>query len=286
MVVPITNILEKGFDPQNTKDLNLSLLIGPDRLSYLVLHPIKYEVLALATYAFEGQSGGGYTLCKDIETVLKTDSLLTADYARVHLSLHTRRFTLIPNTLYDETQNKLYFQTTMHTDETDSLRVDEVDAIQAKLIYAINNELDVLLSSAFPKAKRNCSARSIINNSLQQFLQEEYTVLALLQARSMSLTILHKGKLLLHQIYSFQNAEDCLYYVMLVYKSLGLSTEKQPILLGGELIQDSEIYKLLHQYIRHISFVERPSGLIYGSDLQRLPTQFYFDLFSIAINTR
>ena len=281
MVVLVSNIQEEGFGPEKIQDYNLSLLIGPDRLSYLVSDSRK-EVLCLVAYAFEGQKGMPISLRDEIEDLLLKDSLLCNAYAQIDIFLYTKRFTIIPEQLYDEEQKELYLSTAMHIDSSDVLQVNQLSAIQAKLIYSINKDLHQLLTGVFPNAYQHCAATSLINTLVPTLSKEDYTFYVLLQARSICLTIVYKNKLLLHQIYGYQNAEDCLYYVLLAFKSLGLSPEKQSIKLAGELIQDSEIYKLLFQYVRYIEFVERPSLLTYGSNIQRLPSQFYFDLFHAA----
>lgn len=285
MVVPVTNIVEKDFDPQSTKDLNLSLLIGPDRLSYLVIEPNSQKLLALSAYSLDNKNSST-TLVKNIEELFKKDSLLSKTYDQVSINLYTRRFTIIPNALFELSQTKLLFETAMHIDNNDNLQVGAIDKIDSTVIYSIDKELDDLLQARFPTASRNSAAGPIIQNALANFEQEEFVVIALLQAGSICLTVLHKGQLLLHQVFGFRNAEDCLYYVLLAYKNLGLSTEKHPIFLAGELIQESEIYKLLYQYFRQISFVKRNEGIKYGTEALRLPNHFYFDLFSIAVANR
>lgn len=285
MVVPVTNILEKDFNPEETKDLNLSLLIGPDRLSYLIIDPNSKKVLAIAAYSLASKNNHR-AFVKNIEGLFHTDNLLSKPYANTSISLYTRRFTIIPNAFFEESDAKELFEALMHLDDKDHLQISSVQKIDSTIIYSINDHLHEWLRSTFPEAKQHCAAGPIIQNTLDQFANDEFVVLALLQAGSICLTISHKKQLLLHQIYGFQNAEDCLYFVLLAYKTLGLSTEKHPLLLSGELIQDSEIYKLLYQYIRHISFGTRPEGINYGPEVLRLPEHFHFDLFSIAVANR
>lgn len=54
----------------------------------------------------------------------------------------------------------------------------------------------------------------------------------------------------------YKNKEDILYFTLLVYKMLNISTDTYPLALTGLIEKESEIYKFLYQYIRNIYIQE------------------------------
>lgn len=56
--------------------------------------------------------------------------------------------------------------------------------------------------------------------------------------------------------FNYTNQDDLLYYVLLVYQKLFLSVDSFPLTVSGLVEEDSEIYKLLYQYIRNISIAD------------------------------
>lgn len=234
--------------------------------------------MALGSYAFEAEKQV-IDLLVHLNMVLEQDDKLKANYAHTLISLYSRRFTILPKSLYDEKEKEAYFKAVMPLNAQDRLHVDQLITPEAALIYALDETLENWLQENFPNADYRAAASATIAASLNLLKEDKHTVLVLMKSRSFCLTILHKDQLLLHQVYGFSKSEDCLYHILNAYKQLGLSTEKQKLILGGEMVKDSEIYNLLYKYIRYIEFVERPEQLEYGPELTQLPAHFYYDLF-------
>jgi hypothetical protein len=276
LVIAVEAIEDKAFSLESTKDYNLSLLLGPDRLSYLILS--GNQLMALGSYAFEAQNKA-LNLIVHLDEVLKKDPKLKADYKHSLISLYSRRFTILPKVLYDPAATNTYFEAVLPLNAQDKLHVDELISPEAVLIYALDTTLEHWLKQHFPNADYRAAASATIAAAPSLLEEDNYSALVLMKSRSFCLTVLHKKQLILHQVYGFSSSEDCLYHILNAYKQLGLSTEKQKLWLGGELVKDSEIYKLLFKYIRHIDFVDRPAQLQYSSDFAQLPAHFYYDLF-------
>lgn len=64
------------------------------------------------------------------------------------------------------------------------------------------------------------------------------------------------NKVRYYNSFKYKNQDDLLYYVLLVYKMLDLSVDSYPLTLTGLVEKDSEIFKLLYQYIRNIHIEE------------------------------
>lgn len=52
--------------------------------------------------------------------------------------------------------------------------------------------------------------------------------------------------------FKYKNQDDLLYYVLLVYKILDLPVDTYPLTVTGLVEEDSEVFKLLYQYVRNV----------------------------------
>ena len=64
-----------------------------------------------------------------------------------------------------------------------------------------------------------------------------------------------KGLPVYFNSFKYKNEDDLLYYSLLVYEKLGLSSDSFPITLSGMVEKHSEIYQMLYQYIRNIEIL-------------------------------
>jgi hypothetical protein len=63
-------------------------------------------------------------------------------------------------------------------------------------------------------------------------------------------------------------------------EQLRLSTEKTELVLFGHILKFDDLYQLLFDYVRHISFGKRPNNLQYANELGSIKEHQYFCLFS------
>lgn len=277
MVTIIHHIQDAVFNGDYTKDYNLSLLIGTDRLSYLVIAPDSKKVLVLKAYSLDAK----IPVLSQLTEIYAQDNLLQAVFAKVEICLHTRRFCLVPDTLYRESKKAEYLQVQLSLSAQDVVLANRVHAIDAQVIYAVGADFYEWVTNNFKQAEIYCVSAGIINNLIGKKAEDEYKITSLWQSRSFQLSIVQKGKLILHQVYHFFSAEDALYYILLAYQQLGLSRERHTLWIGGDLVSASEIYKNLHIYIRNIEFVSRPDLYLlqYSDSFFNLPPHFYYDLY-------
>jgi len=80
--------------------------------------------------------------------------------------------------------------------------------------------------------------------------------------------------------FTFTTAQDIIYYILNVYKKLGLDTSSTPVMLAGEITTESAAYEIIYRYIRNIYFAQRPVNIKFCEDLADVPAQMCFDLFN------
>ncbi|MBQ0740483.1 DUF3822 family protein, partial [Aquimarina celericrescens] len=80
------------------------------------------------------------------------------------------------------------------------------------------------------------------------------TVFANINEISFDIVVISKGNLILSNTFPYQTKEDFLYYLMYTTEQLKLNPEEFKLVILGNLLKDSDFFKIAHKYIRNISF--------------------------------
>ena len=119
---------------------------------------------------------------------------------------------------------------------------------------------------------------------MSNFDKTTQNIFANIHANTVSITVIDKGTLIFHNIFSFKTSADCLYYVLMAYKQLDVNPQKIPLYVAGELVEDAEIYQILYKYIKTIKFVSFPNFYTFGKRHKKeLPANLFLDLYSLKL---
>ncbi|MFK7797165.1 MAG: DUF3822 family protein [Aureispira sp.] len=279
MVELTHNIVELDFNKSLTNTYNLSILLGVDRLSYLI-SDAQQQILVLRVYQLPKNNS-----VTALQQLLIEDTLLRASFSQCTIGVCSARFSLVPNALFDEGKAEDYLQTMVVLEETDRVQQDTVAGLDAVNLYAYEAAILEHLQTHFEDSNLYHASTGMIQNFLTNFdSNQSKNIFLHISGNTISLTVTDRGKLLFHNWFEFKASPDCLYYVLLVFKQLGLRPEKHPLYITGELVVDSEIHQLLYKYIKTIHFVNRPNFYVFGEQLsEQFPQHFFFDLYSLKL---
>lgn len=277
-MVEITyNIFEDDFNRSQTHQYNLFVLLGTDRLSYLVINK-EQKVLGLRSYRYAA-------LVQPLQHLLKEDVILNSSYHQTRVGIFSKQFTLLPNELFESVATaKEYLSNLVALQQNDRVKVDTLASNDAKCVYATNRHVIEEVEACLPSAKIYHSATGLLQNFCTNFDKSTINIFLHIYNHTISLTVTDKGQLQFYNNFTFKASADCLYFVLLVYKQLGLQPQKVPLYVVGELVENSEIHQLLHKYIKTIKFVDFPNFYTFGSNLkEELPSNLFFDLYSLKL---
>jgi hypothetical protein len=252
-------------------------LLGTDRLSYLVTNK-EQKVLGLRSYRYAG-------LVQPLQHLLKEDVILNSSYDTTKVGVSSKQATLLPNALFESVATaKEYLANLVTIQHNDTIKIDTLVSNEAKCIYATSHHIIDEIESCLPTATIYHSSTGLIQNFSTNFDKSTTNIFLHIYNQNISLTVIKKGALQFYNTFSFKASADCLYFVLLVYKQLGLQPQKTPLYVVGELVEESEIHQLLHKYIKTIKFVGFPNFYTFGSNLkEELPSNFFFDLYSLKL---
>ncbi|GJM32968.1 MAG: hypothetical protein DHS20C18_19690 [Saprospiraceae bacterium] len=275
-------IVEEQLSKKFSSVKELSILIGVDSFAYMVNDENLY-IQILKEYTFKplqpGQNWGDI-----IAPILEKDKHLRASFNHIWLGIDHQIATLVPNRLYRSDEKMAYLDNLAVLTERDELVSDDMPYLSAKLIYPFDQTLHALFKKTFP-GYRSYHLVTTLVKALRPHTakQNGYHLFVLFHSQSIRVMLFDKNDLLFINYFTFKSASDVVYYIMMIIDQFSLSTIELPVYLAGQLLKDSEIYRLLCRYLNAVRFMEVPPQFELGNHLGRYPEYFFYDLLSLRL---
>lgn len=253
-----------------------------DRFFYIISDQ-QNQVLVLKSYNFPTKTN--YVQYKSaLQSTLIDDQLLRWSYKGTKISLVGNVSALVPKELFFEDQKNLYLEHLVQADLFNTVQHDYISELEIHNVFSFNSEIHSLLNTYFPRADfyhfGTCLLKSI--KGLMQHQTGNMVYINVLQS-IFQIVVFNDGQLQFYNTFKYKSTKDFLYFVMLVYDQLNLNQEKVSMNISGELMEDSDIYKLIYKYTRNIHFIKRPNYYRFSEKFQTIPEHFYFDLYSLKL---
>lgn len=267
------DITEYNFSKKDTEKYKLSILLGMDSFAYVV-QDARATVLALREYHWAN------TPVPD--TLWQEDERLSYAYRQVNIALDTLLFSIVPHRLFQPAEKATYLGHLAPLENSEHIFHDHLVQHQAELIYGLSTTLVNTIERYLPFSYRQHLHKVLLEAMRSHAaVQKSYHLACHIWNNRIYVYAFDRTNLLLANGYTYRSAQDLLYYLLLVYDQLNLKTDEVPLALAGRLRTDAEVYKLLHRYIRHLSFLPSPAANR-GPQLERHPTTYFYDLFAIG----
>ena len=257
---------------------NLSALVGADRFSFLAYDQDQQKVQFLKSYNFQlKETKETKSLVHEVYT---QDNLLKSGFNQSLIGIVNEKITLIPDRLYEESNHATYFEKLIPLDKDDVLLVNDIPELDIKIIFAVDSGLKNLLDGYFPNANILHTATFFIKGTKELSKHRSgYQLYINVIGGNFQMVLFEDQDLLFSNVYNYQTANDFIYFTMLVFDQFKLKPEAVPLYLSGQIVEDSEIYKLIYRYIRHIHFIQLPNFLNFGPRLKRHSSHLFFNLY-------
>jgi len=198
---------------------------------------------------------------ESLRQIVREEEELLAKYQKVSVLIRTAAFTLRPETpgTEDTDAGILEFLFGLPYPEA---RSEVLLQSGMKAIYHLPARLLEEIKSTFDSAEIRHSSAALLDHYFRLNSAAGKTkVYAHLQQPFVEITLIKNGKLQYHNYFEFRSKEDLVYYILLLYEQWELDREKIPLILSGDIMQDSSVYPLLYKYIASLQFARLPLSL-------------------------
>lgn len=278
------NIIEPGFQRNNTSAYQLSILVGMDSLVYSVYEPSSNKMLALKSCPFPASGNGHSDRGKEIGEVLRKEDLLGPRYQKVKIALDSSSAALVPQRLFNEDEKATYLEELLDSGKEADIRSDEIASLKIKAVYQVGKPEMAALKKHFPKGSIFNSSTAFLVGCKQAVERIEGKVaFAGFSKTHFQLAVFNKKELQFFNTFSFQSPNDVMYFVLLAFEQHGLDPNSDPLLLSGQIVEKSDIYKMLYRYIADISFCPAPAHVQFGKNAASLNPGFFANLHYLLL---
>jgi Protein of unknown function (DUF3822) len=279
------DIVEYAFSIRASDQYSLSLLLGMDGLCYMV-HDDLMNVLALRSYSLDtgANTSKKSFFQRQLKTIFQEDPYLRLPYRAVKVAISNTPATLIPTELYQEKDKAKYFQNIAPTSMYERFDADELPQLNLMNVYPIEEQIVDLIQTNFPTTRIYHAYSALIEGYRRLTgVQSGYRVFMNVRESRVQLFVFLDDKLVFNNGFAFRTHKDLIYFVMLIFKQFELDPDETPLMMTGDIVENSDICKYLYRYIRYIGFVPVPNAFKFGNSFKEVLSHTYFDLFCLNV---
>jgi hypothetical protein len=237
------------------------------------------QVLALKSYTFDPNQ-----VIEELTHLRDLDPILQYRYQNIRIAWSSGKSTLIPGRLFQENDKKAFLQQTAVLSGKELVKAEALSHNDLFNVYAITKQVEDWINTHFAGHRLFHLGSVLIENYHKFTLQHKEKQVFVHIVDTLAYFVVFKNDhLLFYNSFSYKSAKDFTYYLLLVFKQLELDQTQHSLFISGQLVKESEIYPLIHRYIKHISFLEAPAFLSFGSKMQEKAKYLYYGVLSLSI---
>ena len=280
------DILEPDFSHRDCTKYKLLMLLGKGSLSFFVLSPLG-RLMALKEIPLptnESADSNWPAYLHKVRTTLMAEKILHLPYQETIIGISLEPPLLAPGTNHLAGDLLSAYRLTLAQKENSSILLTEDEDLNLSYLFNINNELNTILKSFFPNSTVIHGASGLIRYYLLLSNKTKNNLVSFnISPPGLSITVMHLGRLKFHNEYKIADANDLVYYVMLVNNKLLLKPSSTTYFVSGHIDLNSAYLQQLQRYIKDIHHPDLQEIITFSNQTMPWSKHYFFDLFSLYL---
>jgi hypothetical protein len=276
---PLLRYTAPAFAYERSGSSYLRLQVAANELALAVFDPLPASFVLIEKFPVQ-KGYAGLQPHQAIARILHDHPAGRTIWKKVEVISMSPVYTLVPASIGNDLEPALHLQLVHKLDKnlrTESRRISALDVV---LMYAWPEEMAATLQQYFPSAGFNHYVTYLMHGLLSGSSQDAI-VTAHVHGFYLDIIVVKDSKILFFNVFHFQNQDDFIYFLLLVFDRLGLDREKVKLMLSGEIESGSALYSLCFRYFRMIDFLNRDPVFSVpeaGEDADPLPAHAFYSL--------
>ena len=255
MIKEIKKLKNNNLDCSNLDDNSLSIQLSVDGFSFCIYNKIHDKIGAFGVYEFENSTGSPFQHLESVKQLFTQEKLLQNNYKSVFVTHFNNLVTQVPMPLFNKNSLANYLQYTVKVLENDFIAYDEINNSEIINVYIPFVNINNFLLDTYDTFVYKHSSTVLIENLLNQYKNLEGNFCFVnVTGRYFEIVVIKNKKLELFNFFNFTCKEDFIYYILFTAEQLNLNPEEFELILMGNIEKESELYKIVYQYIRNVRF--------------------------------
>jgi hypothetical protein len=264
--------IEESFDLEKSYEYILSIQLRLDGFSFLIEHEQNKTIAAFKhTPVTISQPG---LITRRFQDWVNQEAMLQKTYAKQRLVYFSEHFSLIPEKLYDASQNENIANILFNTQFKTELVSNIIMKPEARLIFALPDGLHAILANLLG----NYNLLHPMQLALNKLQKYNLGLILIFNGKSVMLTALKNDKIELINNFVLHHSNDFFYYVLTALKEIELSAKTTPVFYGGN---SEYLYPVLKESQKYFNTVQ-PFELSLQTETA-IPKQLISDNFSLFL---
>ena len=257
MIKEIKKITNNTLDFKNLEENHLSIQLSLDGFSFCIYNKTEKEFGAFGLYKFERATISPYQHLDLVSEIFLSEELLQLKYQSVSVSHFNNLNCQVPLPFFEKDKLDQYLKFTVKVLENDFITYDKVANTDIVNVYIPFVNINNFLIDAYGSFEYKHSSTILIEKLLHEFkhFSTDFCFVNVTN-NHFEIVVIKNNQFELFNCFKFNTKEDFIYYILFIAEQLQLNPEDLKLVLFGDVEKDSELYTIIYQYIRNISFYE------------------------------
>jgi hypothetical protein len=268
-------LVDPGFDPDTATNCDLLLKVTADSLSYAIVNTgnNRVEVLYDRQNFIHQQA--------EVGAAIQADPNLQLPFHQVKVCSYTINSIAIPNDFFKEELLDTYRPYFTDLDNySDDLHTAAVATQPFKTVFLLPRAIEDAINSSWPDAHRFEQSAPFLATPKPE--QAHYLLLDF-TAGSFYAMLVKDGALIFQNFYQTEDAEEFMYYLMLISRQLHLDPAQTDVLVSGIINSGDPQYQILAKRFRSVNLHTPGFQVLEETILEDMPAHYYTSLLALQL---
>lgn len=235
------------------KKIRLIIRFSRDNMALSVGDPKENGILAYEVYDLKN----GISVAANLREAFNHSELLQSGYRKVMVELDTPVM-LIPNDDYSDADKEILYQHTFRTKGNEDIISTELLTLNTRAVFAINKDLRLVIDDHFEDVLFQPLMASVwIHLYRHSFGGPRRKLFAYFHDKQMEVFSFQQNRFRFSNFYAVSNQNDALYFLLYVWKTLGMDNQQDQLLILGNIPYASWLTENINKHLRHCNLLSQ-----------------------------
>lgn len=271
--------MNKKLDLEKSKQYTLSIRLSADGFSFSIYDPTEKASIIHTAYRIEPN----ISLTANVKQAWAKNEFLKLPFKRVNLLIDTPRYTTVPLELFEEAQAETIYYHNHPRNLSEVVSYNILNRSNCVILFSIDKSTYNLLYEYFPQARLYATVCPVIEYLCDRSrLGNNRKLYAYIQKKHIDILAFERGKLLFANTFPNRGNADCIYFILNVWKQIGLEQEIDELYLTGTPNDKENFTDELRKYVKIVSFM--PPIATYSRTDNQEPDEVPYDIQALLMS--
>ena len=277
--MPFLELFDETLDINSTENYELSVQMSRDGFAFTILDTLRNKYILLRSHDPDDDK---YLSADRISEIITMDDFLTKKYKSINLIIPSFKSTLIPSPLYDPGKKEEYYTLNHIKEENDLIIVNKIPDPDTYIVFSAPKSYIDVSAGFYPGVHPSHHTRPLMSQMFHnsRSIDGRYVHLHV-EREFFNIFVFEHNTLKFSNAFNFRNISDILYFVLNVFKSLGIGND-ETIHFSGLTEKYDDLYSNFVLYIRNMKFSGPSGNFTFSYVFNDIELHRFINLFTIT----